>query len=247
MPLNTPAVWFTIAVALIGLMFWFFVTRASSPDFPSIIFVSCALAMASIIAIWCAVLGGWRAYSIGTFALVIDGFALIRIEPFWLVFILPLGVALPSTLTIELIKLMFGKFSKLLPGDQTFEEGLQFKLSHLFIVTTVIAVLCGIGQAIGKNVSLHIDRGTSLTALTICAVLAPNTLLSVWGILGKSILWRLAVALPLGIGIIELGIYFMGHDHLLWSVVFGICFGATALLLLLLRLEGYRFVRKNVS
>ena len=144
---NTPAVWFTGAIVLVGVISWNYVTKGG-PDPPSIVYVCCILALASLISIWCTVLGGWRAYVIGVPAILLDGWALTVLGPSgeWLLYFLPLAIAIPCCVTVEMLKLMFGKFAKLLPDEQVFEEGLQFKLSHMFIVTTMVAVLFGIAS-----------------------------------------------------------------------------------------------------
>lgn len=245
---NTLAVWFTGVVAVIGLLSIPFVTNGG-PDFPSICFVSCTLLLGSMIAVWCAVLGGWKAYLVGVVAIVIDGLSLNVIGgPDWWPTLLPLAIALPCCMTLELIKVMFGKFSKISASGEEFQEGLQFKLTHLFITTTVIAVVCGIGQAVAPFVSFEQPSYRILTMLgTIALVLASNTLLCVWAILGKAMLWRLSIAIPVAIGLVALGGYVMQDLTWIWPLIFGICFLATAILLWMLRFEGYRFVRKAIA
>ena len=246
-PPNTLAVWFTVAVPLIGVVSWPFLI-SGGPDLPSVCFIISLLAFAALVSIWCAVVGGPKVYAFGVLALIFDGLAFTSLGPIDLpVIFIPLGIAIPICLTIELIKFMFGKFSKVLPGDEAFEEGLQFKLSQMFITTTVIAILCGIGPVVGKHLFQdnlnHIPR----IVLIISSVLALNTLVSVWGILGKSMLWRLTILVPVVIGTVVLGSYWMPDDFFVWITVFGACSTAIVVLLLMLRREGYRFVRKPIS
>lgn len=246
-PPNTLAVWFTVVVPLIGVVSWPFLT-VSGPDLPSVCFIISLLAFAALVSIWCAVVGGWIAYVIGAPALILGGLAFISLGSIeLLVIFIPLGIAVPICLTIELIKAMFGKFSKVLPGDEAFEEGLQFKLSQMFITTTVIAVLCGIGPVIGEQLFQDGLNPMTRIVLIISSVLALNTLISVWGILGKSMLWRLTILVPVVIGTVILGSYWMPNDFFVWITVYGACSTAIFVLLLLLRREGYRFVRKPIG
>ncbi|MDB4766923.1 hypothetical protein OAG71_04465 [bacterium] len=236
---NTPAVWFTVAVVLPGMFSWPYITQ-SGPDLPSVSFVSSALALASLISIWCTVLGGWKAYLIGVPILLLDGWALSEMGPNgdWRLHLLPLGIAIPCFVTVEMLKLMFGKFVKLLPGDQVFEEGLQFKLSHMFIVTTMVAVFIGIGQAFGKNFSNQ-PSSMAWTLTVISVVLALQTLISIWAVLGRSFLLRLAIVFPTAILISVLGIYSMPGSGMernaVWGIIFAVCFVSMLTLLSLLR------------
>ena len=245
---NTPAVWFTGAVILVGIISWQYVTQGGIE--PAVIcYLCCTLGLATLISIWCTVLGGWKAYSIGVLSLLLDGWAIAMIEPNHqsLLYFLPLGIAVPCCVTVELLKLMFGKFDKLLPGDRVFEEGLQFKLSHMFIVTTVIAVLIGIGQAVGKNLSNQ--QFVLIWVLTvISSVLASQTLISIWAVLGKSFLFRLAIVFPTAILLSVVGANVMSNPsgrEAVWTIIFSVCFVTMLTLLSLLRWENYRFVRKT--
>lgn len=250
LPPNTPAVWFTGVVAVIGAVFLPIVASRlpRGPDFPSICLVCCTLSLGSMIAVWCSLLGGWKAYLLGVVALVVDGLAVIPIGgPDWMPALLPLAVAVPCCLTIELIKFLLGRFSKMQNGDEDFQEGLQFKISHLLIATTVIAVVCSIGRALSGFMSFG-QPGILWILSTISVVLALNTLLCVWALLGRSMAWRLLVMIPVAIGLIVLGPFVMERPAGLnvWNLIFAVCFVATATLIGLLRLEGYRFVRKSV-
>lgn len=241
------AIWFTVAVALLILAFLQFVERGA-PDFPSIGLVACVLSLASMVAVWCPLISGWKIYVTGLVVIGLDGLSLAVLSgPDLVATVLPLGVAVPCCLTIELIKFLFGKFSMLPPGDQDFKEGLQFKLSHLFIATAFVAVLCSIGQALAQFISFErMSNHVMTTLFTIAIVLAINTLLCVWAILGKTVLWRIAITIPLVIGLALLGDYLLEAEGL-WTLIFLICSTATLILLTLLRLEGYRFVRKSIN
>ena len=257
------AVWFTGAVVLIGLVCWpsVFLIGSGGPtnllsfEFIGILgFISSFLALAPLIAVWCSVLGGWKPYLIGGVALLINGVILASLNsdrPSWLlVVLLPLGIATPTCMTMEFIKYIFGKFSKIMSDGQAYEEGLQFKLSHLFITTTVIALLFGIWQAVREFFGGFDLRNGLLKELScITVVFATNTLFSVWAILGKSMFWRLTLVVPMAVGVIALGSTLIDSDSQfpIWAIVSCVCFVATAVLLLLLRFEGYRFVRKSVG
>jgi len=182
-------------------------------------FVSGMLGLGPLVAIWCSVLGGWKPYLIGSSSLLIAG-AILALHSdngpiWWLIALMPLVIAVPTCMAMESIKFIFGKFAKIESDSQAYEEGLQFKLSHLFIVTTVIAFLFGIGPALNEFVggvwNPAFSNGFLKNLACIAAVLVINTLLSVFPV---------------------------------WPIVFGGCFGASGVLLLLLRQEGYRFVRR---
>lgn len=257
------AVGFSSTVVLVCLASFPFADLGGPPDLLSVSFVftlgflSSTLALGSLVAIWCSLLGRLKIYLIGGAVLLVAGFALTLRDggggpQWWLVTLLPLAIASPTCLTMEFIKLIFGEFSKISSDDQVYEEGLQFKLSHLFIVTTVIAVLFGVGQAVNEFVGGIENLGSAgllKTLSCITAVLVANTLFSVWSILGKSMMWRLMVLVPVAAGIIALGTVLMAYPTplLVWAMVFGVCFVSTAVLLLLLRYEGYRFVRRGVG
>ena len=167
-----------------------------------------------------------------------------------LITLLPLGIATPICITLEFIKFIFGKFSKICSDGQVYEEGLQFKLSHLFITTTVIAVLFGIWQAVREffgGFDLRVGLLKDLSCITVVTVTI--TLFSVWAILGRSMFWRLTLLVPVAVGLIALGSALTDSQGSVpvYRIIFGVCFVATAVLLLLLRFEGYRFVRKSVG
>ena len=256
------AAWFTGAVVLGGLLSCPFADSNAPPDqwnlnlIVVLCFISSILAMGSLVAVWCSVLGGWKPYLIGGVALLIAGVVLALNSgagpDWWTIVFLPLAIAIPTCFTLEFIKFIFGKFTKIGLDGQAYEEGLQFRLVHLFITTTVVALLFGIWQAASEFFGGFGKSGyTSLPVTLACitAVLAINTLFSVWAILGKSMFWRLTILVPAAVGVIALGIALMGPRGQVpvWPLIFGVCFIATAVLLLLLRYEGYRFVRRSQS
>ena len=128
-------------------------TATPSPHLLGAVGIGCSLSLPSMLAAWSSVrLGGWR-YSLTVFLSLFNGFLLTwcaNPEFDLLLVLLPLLSALPVLLTLLIIKLIFGHFAPLASDAGQFREGLRFNLSHLFIVTTVLAVLLRIASA-GKS------------------------------------------------------------------------------------------------
>ena len=167
----------------------------------------------------------------------------------WLLFLLPFAMSLPVVLTLETTKRLAGSFQLLGLEQKDFEEGIQFGIRHLLILTTLVAVLFGLWNFFSESLkeyflSNQLSRMLSILTL-ITGLVVLLTLISVWGVLGKWQLWRLALMLPIGLSAVYgASLYAPGNNFWIWTFIFWICWAALLLLLFLLRLEGYRFVKR---
>ena len=161
-----------------------------------------------------------------------------------LVLLLPAMIAVPVSLAIGGIKLGYGNFEQLQDSDQTFQEGLQFQISHLLIATAVFAIMCGVVKALLPHLS---SSNVEINLLVIATVLAVNTLVSVWALMGRSIGWKIAVAIVIVCVVTLVGLLIAPTFQRkigVWLGITVIPWLATVTLLALLRQEGFRFVRR---
>ena len=160
----------------------------SLPTFLNAVFIGSCLSLPSMLAAWsCIRSGAWR-YCLAVFLTLVNGYVLtwvVRGWPDWLFILLPLATTLPTLLTLSLIKRFFGRFAPLVSGADFFGEGLRFNLSHLFIVTTSLAVLLVIGKVIWPFLEYNSLPIELLVFGSLVVLISFNTLLHVWALMGN--------------------------------------------------------------
>jgi len=241
---------FTLIVVVVAVVLWPF-NGPSSSNYAGLGFTFLSLSIAAMTGIWCAIAKPWWRYGVGLLVTLINGVALLmRTGPSddLMLFLLPLLIALPIASTLEIVKLRFGRFTQDVDADVDFQEGLQFGISHLMIVTAVVAALCAIGRAVAPLFDFVFQYRIVLSVAMIVSVLAVNTLVSTWALLGVSVRWRGLISLATAGLIIFLGSYYSPNGNIvLWAIMFGVVWLVTTILLILLRRDGYRFVSKRLE
>ena len=152
--------WFSLAWMLIYalgvlcIVSWF--CTSNSHQFFAYFHVTCVLAFCAVVSVQCSVARPWYRFFVALPFLVGVGFLLasfegnkIQIE----VMLLPLAIALPILVVLEFIKFVFGRFQSIDNEIEIGHEGLQFGIFHLIALTTLIAVMLSIGQALAPLVS----------------------------------------------------------------------------------------------
>ena len=162
-----------------------------------------------------------------------------------MLFMLPLASALPVFLTLFIIKRGFGHFVLLEINADQFLEGLRFNLSHLFIVTTVLAVLVPVGKLLWPMLA----GGNQLEELVVygflIALISGNTLIFVWALLGKHVILRTCIVIPIGIVslIVFMKVVVQGENLVVFYTLTGLPLVSTFVLMAALRFSGWRFIR----
>ena len=228
-------------------------TATPEPDFFAAVGIGCCLSLPAMLAVWSSIrLGVWR-YSLTVVLSLLNGFMLT----WWanqnfelLLVLLPLASALPVLLTLLIIKLLFGHFARFAPDSDQFLEGLRFNLSHIFIVTTVLAMLLPIGQFVWPMQTNNLaHRGVLMIVSCISVLISFNTLMFVWALLGKQVFLRICLAIPVGLVTSLICIKFCNarDDELIWAIVLGLPLLSSLLLMAALRFSGWRFFQGTTS
>jgi len=227
-----------------------------APSPVTFFYVACSLSLPVLVAIHAAVNGGWRVYVWPFGFLLIDGIALGTIlasaDNALLVAGMPFFIAIPIVVTLEVLKRTLGDFTKGALSETVFVEGLQFKISHLFIVTAVFAVGIAILQMLAPYLpdsSTHVYFGLAI----IVVLLSSNALISVWALLGRKVGFRVVISLLTAIFISSASIYWVNYverfssieEFIFWCCLSCLAWTSSMLQLSLLRRQGYRFVRHS--
>lgn len=220
-----------------------------SPSTLRAVGIGCSLSLPSMLAAWSSIrLGAWR-YSLTVFLSLLNGFLLTWFaNPDFdiLLVLLPLASALPVLLTLFVIKRFFGHFAPLASDTGQFLEGLRFNLSHLFVVTTLLAILFAIGKFFWPMLSGSSGYpGEIVVVLSLSALISFNTLMYVWALLGKHAIVRICVVIPIGLGTLVACtmICTSGPQELIWYVVTGLPLISAFVLMAAFRFSGWRFFR----
>ena len=149
--------------------------------------------------------------------------------------------------TLEVVKRLFGSFQiGATVTDQN--EALQFRIRHLLIATTAIAVAIAIIQRTGIVLEHFnfINASPIIIMAVAVAYIVVATLMGVWVFMGQACPQRFIGVFPLLVVLIPLA-SFLGIRHwpIVWTIVFsGVTF-AIFLYLGLLRKDGLRFVKRG--
>ena len=183
--------------------------------------------------------------------MLVDGFGLaVSQAGVGILIVLPLFIATPVIVTLEIIKLKWGRFTKEVNCDVPFREGLQFKISHLLILTTIVAIAIPILQTASSYLRTIAPEGVFPILGTIIFMLSITALANVWAVLGRSIGARIFVSFLVAALACAVAIYFLSFFEqiepdipLVWGGMTAITWSTSLLLLYQFRREGYRFVR----
>ena len=222
------------------------------PGFGGAVGIGCCLSLPSMLAVWSSIRSGWWRYSLTVLLSLLNGFLLTWCaSPSFdlLLVLLPLASALPVLLTLFIIKRVFGCFAPLGSDSGQFLEGLRFNLSHLFIVTTLLAILLPIGKFFWPMLlSAPRHPGKFVVLLGLCVLFSFNTLMYVWALQGTRAILRVCVAIPIGLGTLVIcAMICSPQPDSIWYILTGIPLGSSFLLLAALRMSGWRFFRGKTS
>ena len=216
------------------------------PSLVVAIMLGCWLSLPSMLAAWSTIRSGvWR-YSFSAvlsllnsflFMLLIDGqFDLLMAA-------LPPASALPVLLTLMVIKRAFGYFAPLQRDADQFLEGLRFNLLHLFIVTTLLALVLPIGKMLWSMQPNTVGPAPLGIFACLIVLISFNTLMFVWALMGKYAVLRTCIATPVGIAALLICVQVCNHgaDYIEWCVLAGLPLASSFLLMAALRFSGWRF------
>ena len=225
-----------------------FIDTQGPPTFLGAVFIGSCLSLPSMLAAWsCIRSGTWR-YCLTVVLALLNGFVLtwtsnLRFD--LLLVLLPLATILPTLLTLFLIKRVVGRFGPLASGADFFVEGLRFNLSHLFIVTTLLAVLIAIGKVIWPLLEFDSPPDAFLIVGSLVALISFNTLLHVWALMGQQAILRTCIAIPLGIVTLVICSWVCrvndGVDNFFWYLLTGLPLLSSFVLMTSFRYGGWRF------
>lgn len=241
-----PPEWLMTAVFVAGVLTLPAVERG--PSVGGAISIGFCLGLPSMLAGWSSVRSGvWR-YVVTVVISLLDGCILAwgtgSVSDF-MVMLLPLASALPTLITLFLIKRFFGRFAPLESQAEHFLEGLRFNLSHLFIVTTVVAVLLAIGKAFRLEAYAQMSHPSQFVFLAALVVLFSfNTLMFVWALMGRSAFLRACIVIPVACVSIMVWAWFCNQgspNQFVWYIFTSIPLVTTFSMLAVFRYQGWRF------
>lgn len=207
------------------------------------------LGLPSMLAAWSAVRSGaWR-YVLTVLLALLNGFVLtytVNHSFDLLLVLLPLVSAIPTLVTLWLIKRSFGRFAQLESGSDCFLEGLRFNLSHLFVVTTLLAVLLAVGKLFEASILSFVSYpGEIVIVACLAALFSLNTLMFVWALMGQKSFLRVCIAIPISLGLlVSCNEICNGADRstlAIWYTVTGLPLLLSFLLMTVFRYGGWRF------
>ena len=224
-----------------------------SPTTYGAVAIGCCLSLPAMLAVWSSIRLGWWRYSLVVLLSLLNGILLTWCaSPDFelLLLLLPLASALPVLITLLVIKLLFGRFAPLATDSSQFIEGLRFNLSHLLTVTTVLAILLAVGKFFWPMRSVVLEHpGVLMIVVYISALISFNTLMFVWALMGKQMVLRICIAIPVGLvtSLICIKVCNVGGDEFIWCIVLGLPLVSSLLLMAVFRFSGWRFVRETTS
>jgi hypothetical protein len=240
---------FTIAIGAIN-------GAIGPPTIPVVLFVGSCLALFTAIGLWVGVDNNWRHIPLQLvgFALVVSVLVLFSTAgpslDFAIFLMSLLGgvtVVIVATPIIFFRVLKNGSLKKPQPGEfASFKEVMQFGLTHLIILTTVVAVLISVGQWLANWIDVVSSHDPIIVVSKLGLSLAIGSVVSVWATLGRRPLFRTALAVLVAVGVIILNYFIIRVGPFQWAYA-GMTLVAwveTMVLLWCLRIEGYRFVSR---
>lgn len=207
------------------------------------------LGLPSMLAAWSAVRSGaWR-YVLTVLLALLNGFVLtytVNHSFDLLLVLLPLVSVIPTLVTLWLIKRSFGRFAQLESGSDCFLEGLRFNLSHLFVVTTLLAVLLAVGKLFEASILSFVSYpGEIVIVACLAALFSLNTLMFVWALMGQKSFLRVCIAIPISLGLlVSCNEICNGADRstlAIWYTATGLPLLLSFLLMTVFRYGGWRF------
>ena len=207
------------------------------------------LGLPSMLAAWSAVRSGaWR-YVLTVLLALLNGFVLtytVNHSFDLLLVLLPLVSAIPTLVTLWLIKRSFGRFAQLESGSDCFLEGLRFNLSHLFVVTTLLAVLLAVGKLFEASILSFVSYpGEIVIVACLAALFSLSTLMFVWALMGQKSFLRVCIAIPISLGLlVSCNEICNGADRstlAIWYTATGLPLLLSFLLMTVFRYGGWRF------
>ena len=246
--------WILTWVVFAGTLITLFIYDGTSPTVLGTIHIGLSLASTVFAACWFCIATHWKRIPVALFVFfglgLIFGYTEFHFD--WFLFLLPFFVALPVLLTIELTKLFCsGRFARLEANNtDNYREGIQFGIRHLVLLTTAVAIMCGLWNALAPLADdvWNSAGGIFQILALIGGTISLYTLLSVWSLLGRWKIWRFGTMLLLGSVAIASTVWLAASGSRgFWIAMFVICWIALIILLTLLRIEGYRFVKKRLA
>lgn len=240
---------FTYALIIVQSVTVPFAWNTTRPRLIVFVFLAANLSLAAIVPIWWVVIRRLVFVVVGIAVLLANGLVLfsVSLRGDLLMFLLPILIGGTVAIPLLGISWFLGHFGKpSVDGEMVqFQEGLRFGIHHLFIASAVVAVLCGIGKGLAPYFLGSLNKPSYLFGV-ITITVSFNTLMSTWALMGRSIGWRLLIALSLAVlSCVGSSCAFQSPVVPLISFMFGLCWVATTVHLALLRRSGLRFIKKQ--
>jgi hypothetical protein len=186
-----------------------------------------------------AYLGGliiWLSHGHGTKLVAMVATFLLVALPTWLI-LLPLSILRHSRRHLNVVQCH---------GDFARDEGMQFTIRQLFLATTVVAIMLGLGRGI-QGLDDRSVLGMFIGLAIVCPWIVIVELAILWGSLGIGRPWpRLLVVLPTAFVVGAIPMFSLKSGFIvivIWSCIIGFQAVITAGSLLVIRSCGYRLVR----
>ena len=237
-----------LLVGVFGLIL-IFVVDFDQPNWLAAISIGFMLSLPVMLAGWCSIRSGLWRYVLAVLFALLNGWILSLSSSHGhfdlMISLLPLGTILPTLSTLFVVKRLLGRFAPLDSGEQLFREGLRFSLTHLFIVTTALAILIAIGKALVDADFLRFSAVTNqyIGIGSLALLLSFNTVMSVWALMGQAAFLRLCIAVPVAIvsSVVCCQVCAPETFFEIWLILAGVPIVSTFLLVAVFRLAGWRF------
>ena len=216
---------------------------ATHPDLVRAIGFGCWLSLPSLLLVWSSIRSGrWR-YSIAVLLSLFSGLLYARSTGAGLLqAMLPMASAVLVFQTLLITKQLLGNFAWLKHDRGQFLEDLRFNVSHLLIATTFFAVMLPIGKMFWPALA-DVNPGDLVVYACVIALVAFNTLIFVWALLGKQVILRTCIAVPVGVAALLAcaEVCDRGLSIVPWYTFTGLQLILSMLLMVAFRLSGWRF------
>lgn len=126
-------------------------------------------------------------------------------------------------------------------------EALQFRIAHLFVLTTVVAVLTLLAKALWPHIQELGGENQWILIGKLGCTLGVCSLVVVWSTLGRDALMRTVVSALVTAGLASLNYWIIRSEiGWLWLTMTLLVWGQTMVLMWLIRIEGFRFVTETI-